>query len=124
LGGGQLLLPPLSSLFLLPPSFLLPPLHLCMEFVGGLGGGAWMEFVGVGGLLPPRWIRPGAALHVQEHQRDASSTPIYFPDNQAQLSTPRAALALASASRTMTTTTSSVSSLSSGHNQKRSLRWE
>jgi hypothetical protein len=32
--GPQLVLPPLSSLFL-----LVPPLHLYVEFVGGLGGG-------------------------------------------------------------------------------------
>jgi hypothetical protein len=53
--GAQLLLPPpLFSLFLLPP-FLLPPLHLCIEFVG-VGGGGWgasMEFMRVGGLQPP-----------------------------------------------------------------------
>jgi hypothetical protein len=51
LGAQLLLAPPLSSL---PSSslFLLPPLHLCMEFVGALGG-ASMEFMGVGGSSPP-----------------------------------------------------------------------
>jgi hypothetical protein len=54
-GGAQLLLPPpLSSLFLLlPPSFILHPFHLCMEFVGGFGGFHGVHGVGGGGSSPP-----------------------------------------------------------------------
>jgi hypothetical protein len=45
--GPQLVLPPLSSLFL-----LVPPLHLYVEFVGGLGGGGIQPPCPHGGFAP------------------------------------------------------------------------